>query len=248
MIVIDIARHELRRLYHGPLLWVLMALIQFFLSITFFTLVDHYQEAQSSFVNLGITITVVVRTLQSAGLLLLLVTPFLTMRLISDERRSGTLILLLSAPVSIAKIIIGKYLAIMACFLLILSMISLMPLSLTLGTRLDFGMLASGMVGLLLLSSSLSAIGLFASTLTRQPAVAAALTFALTMLFWVVHILSNTDNEILAAVINYLSMQRHLNHLLSGMFASVDIIYYVLISAMFILLSMLRLDAIRSLE
>ena len=248
MIVMDIARNEFRRTYHGPLFWVVLALIQFFLAITFFTLVDHYQQARSSFVNLGITITVVVRTLQSAGLLLLLVTPFLSMRLISDERRSGTLILLLSAPVSIAKIIMGKYLAIMACFLLILVMISVMPLSLTAGTRLDFGMLASAMTGLLLLSSSFAAIGLFASTLTRQPAVAAVLTLAMSLLFWTVHILSNTDNEILAAVIHYLSMQRHLNHMLSGMFASVDVIYFLLLSTLFVLLSMLRLDAIRSLE
>lgn len=248
MIVLDIARNELRRMYQGPLAWIILALIQFFLAINFFTLVNRYQEAHATFVNLGISITVVVTTLQSAGLLLLLVTPFLTMRLISDERRSGTLILLLSAPVSITRIILGKYLGIMTFFLLILIMISLMPLSLAIGTRLDFGMLGSGLIGLLLLSSSFAAIGLFASTMTRQPAVAAALSFAIIFLFWIMHVLSNTDNETLAAVFNYLSMQLHLNHLLSGMFGSIDIIYYLLISSTFVLLSILRLDAVRSLD
>ena len=248
MIVLEIARNELRRMLQGPLAWLILMLIQFFLAITFLTLVNRYQEAHNTFVNLGITITVVVTTLQSAGLLLLLVTPFLTMRLISEERRSGTLILLLSTPVSVTRIILGKYLGIMGFYMLILMMICLMPLSLSLGTRLDFGMLVSGMLGLLLLSSSFTAIGLFASTLTRQPVVAAALTFALLFLFWIVHILSNTDIGTLAAIFNYLSMQRHLNQLLSGMFGSIDIIYFLLLSGVFVLLSILRLDAVRSLD
>lgn len=248
MIMLDIARHELRRMYQGPLAWLILALTQFFLAVTFFTLVSRYQDAPDTFVNRGITITVVATTLQSAGLLLLLVTPFLTMRLISDERRSGTLTLLLSAPIPIRKIIIGKYLGIMGYFLIMLFMISLMPLSLAFGTRLDLGLLASGMAGLLLLTSSFAAIGLFASTLTRQPVIAAALTFALLFMFWSIHVLSQTDNETLAAITSYLSMQIHLNYLLTGMFRSIDVIYYLLLSGVFVLLSILRLDAIRSLD
>ena len=248
MIVLDIARNELRRMCLGPLAWLILALTQFFLAVTFFTLVNRYQVAHTNFVNRGITITVIANTLQSAGLLLLLVTPFLTMRLISDERRSGTLTLLLSAPVSINKIIVGKYLGIMGFFLIMLIMICLMPLSLAFGTRLDLGLLASGLTGLLLLSSSFAAIGLFASTLTRQPVIAAALTFALLFMFWSIHLLSQTDNETLAAIASYLSMQVHLNYLLTGMFRSIDVVYYLLLSGVFVLLSILRLDAIRSLD
>ena len=248
MITLDIARNELRRYFQGPLAWLILALTQFFLAVTFFTLLNRYQVAHTNFVNRGITITVLATTLQSAGLLLLLVTPFLSMRLISDERRSGTLTLLLSAPVSISNIIIGKYLGIMGFFLILLIIFCLMPLSLTFGTRLDFGLLASGMAGLLLLSSSFAAIGLFASTLTRQPAIAAALTFALLFMFWSVHVLSQTDNQALAAIASYLSMQVHLNYLLTGLFRSIDIIYYLLLSGVFVLLSILRLDAIRSLD
>ena len=248
MIVLDIARNELRRLCLGPLAWIILALVQFFLAITFFTLLNQYQQAHAAFVERGITSTVVAGTLQSAALLLLLVKPFLTMRLISEERRSGTLLLLLSAPVSIREIVLGKYLGILVFFLLLLAMISLLPLSLVFGTRLDFGILASGLIGLLLLSMSFAAIGLFASTLTRHPAMAAALTFTIIFLLWIFHVLSNTDNESLAAVINYLSMQRHLNNLLSGLLRSVDVIYYLLLSGVFVLFSILRLDALRNLE
>lgn len=248
MIVLSIAKNELRRLCLGPLAWIILALVQFFLAITFFTLLNQYQQAHAAFVERGITSTVVAGTLQSAGLLLLLVTPFLTMRLISEERRSGTLLLLLSAPVSIREIVLGKYLGILAFFLLLLVMISLLPLSLVFGTRLDFGILVSGLIGLWLLCMSIAAIGLFASTLTQHPAMAAAVTFAIVFLLWIFHILSNTDNETLAAVINYLSMQLHLNNLLTGLLRSVDVIYYLLLSGVFVLLSILRLDALRNLE
>lgn len=248
MIILDIARNELRRMFQGPLSWVILALLQFILAINFLTLVKNYQDARTTVASLGISITVVASILGIAGLLLLLVTPFLTMRLISDERRSGTMILLLSAPVSIGRIILGKFLGIMGFFLLTVVMISLMPLSLAIGTRLDPGLLVSGLIGLLLLCSSFAAIGLFTSTLTRQPAVAAILSFALLLLFWYMDVLGQTDNVTLAAVFNYLSMQWHLKNLLTGVFGSIDIIYYLLLSGVFILLSMLRLDAIRSLD
>ena len=248
MTALTIAGNELRRLYLTPLAWFSLAVVQFFLVVTCFTLADQYQQAISTFVNRGITGTVVAGTLQSAGLLLLLVTPFLTMRLISEEWRSGTLALLLSAPVSVTAIVMGKYLGMLAFFLIMLIMISLTPCALAFGTRLDYGLLAAELTGLLLLASSFAAIGLFASTLTRQPAIAAVLCFALLFLFWVMHVLGGTESATWSTIINYLSMQRHFNHFLTGLFSTIDIVYFLLLSGLFILLSILRLDALRSFD
>ncbi|MBF8269302.1 MAG: hypothetical protein HW386_1011 [Gammaproteobacteria bacterium] len=248
MTVFTIAGNELRRLYLTPLAWLSLAVVQFFLTVTCFTLADQYQQAISTFVNRGITSTVVAGTLQTAGLLLLLVTPFLTMRLISEERRSGTLPLLLSAPVSVTAIVLGKYLGMLGFFLIMLIMIGLTPLALSFGTRLDYGLLAAGFIGLILLAGSFAAIGLFASTLTRQPAIAAVLCFAGLFLFWVIHVLGSTDNQTVAAVINYLSMQRHFNQFLTGLFTTGDVVYYLLLSGVFVLFSILRLDALRSFD
>lgn len=248
MTILDIAKNELRHIYLTPLAWIVLAVIQFLLTIIFLRSLDQFLLYPSQTSKLGVTIFVIPGTLQTAGLLLLLITPFLTMRLISGERRSGTLTLLLSSPVSITEIVLGKYIGTLLFFLGMLFMISLLPLSLSLGTRLDFGLLATGMIGLVLVVTSMSAIGLFVSTLTKQPAIAAIITFAIIFLFWIFHVMSTTSNEKLSAVINYLSMQRHFNHLLSGIFSSVDVIYYLLLSTVFILLSILRLDAIRRLD
>ena len=246
MTVFTIAGNELRRLFLTPLAWFSLALVQFFLTISCFTLADQYQQAISSFVNRGITSTVVAGTLQTAGLLLLLVTPFMTMRLISDERRSGTLSLLQSSPVSTTGIAIGKYLGMQGFFLIMLVMIGLTPIALAYGTRLDFGLLAAGMLGLFLQAGSFTAIGLFASTMTRQPAISAALCFALLFLFWVMHVLAGTAEGNWVMIINYLSMQRHFNQFLTGLFSTSDVIYYLLLAGVFVLLSILRLDALRS--
>jgi len=126
------------------------------------------------------------------------------------------------------------------------ALIALMPLSLLLGTKLDLGLLFSGLTGLCLLTSALAAIGLFISSLSRSSAVAAVSTFIFTFLLWIIHLANDSSGERLQIIINYLSLQKHFNSLLSGAFNTVDIIYYLLITALFIVLSIWRLDALRT--
>lgn len=125
----------------------------------------------------GITDIIVAPLYSTAATVLLLVTPLLTMRLISEERRSQTLSLLISAPVSMSEIILGKFLGVFSFVLILLALISAMPLSLLAGGSLDIGLWASGLLGLILLLASFCSIGLYISTLTTQPTVAAIATF-----------------------------------------------------------------------
>jgi ABC-2 type transport system permease protein len=168
------------------------------------------------------------------------------MRLFSEERRSETLTLLMSAPVTVTELVLGKFLGMVTFFTCLLLLITLLPLSLLLGTSIDPGQLACGLIGLFLLMCSISAIGLFMSTLSRQPPVAAASTFGVIFLLWIIHIAGATGNERVSAVFSYLSLLRHFNNLLSGMFSSVDVIYYLLVIITFILLGIWRLDALRT--
>ena len=246
MNILTIARHELRRLYLGPLAWIIMALIQFLLAIVFFTLLNNYLQLGAQKGVLGITNAVVAGDLQSAGLIILLATPFLTMRLFSEERRTGTLTLLLSAPLTITELVLGKFLGMVIFNICLLLLIALMPLSLYFGTSIDPGQFACGMLGLFLLMCAISAIGLFMSTLSRQPTVAAASTFGAVFLLWIIHVAGASGNEHVSAVFSYLSLLAHFNNLLSGMFSSVDLIYYLLVTAIFVLLGIWRLDALRT--
>lgn len=239
-----IATQELRRLFLSPLAWIALAVAQFLLAIFFFLLL-HQFGTTPYYGNLGVTAVVAAGTLQIAGLVLLLLAPFITMRLISEERRSGSLRLLLSSPVSITEIVLGKYLGCLGFFLACVLLTALMPLSLLAGTTLDLGQLLAALLGLVLLLAAFAAIGLFVSALTDQPAVAAISTFGVLFLLWIINLAGGAANEKTAALFAYLSLLKHYDALLAGIFNSVDVIYYLLVGATFVVLTIWRLDGER---
>ena len=100
------------------------------------------------------------------------------MRLIAEERRNQTMVLLMSAPVSMTEIVLGKFLGLTAFLLVIVALTALMPLSLAGATRLDYGLLAGLVAGLALLAAGFAAVSLYVSCLTAHPVVAAIGAFA----------------------------------------------------------------------
>ena len=246
MMVLDIAGNELRRLFLSPLAWMVAAITQFLLAFFFIFMLIRFLEPGAWNAGQGLTSTVVAGTFQIAAMLLLLLAPFLTMRLFSEELRSGTMPLLLSSPVTLTELVLGKFLGMGAFFLCLLVLIAVMPLSLAAGTSLDMGHLAAGLFGLFLLLWAFAAIGLLISTLTAQPVVAAAGSFAALFVFWIIHIGAHAGNEKLAAVLNWLSLQRHFQNLVEGLFSSVDVAYYLLLILTCICLSIWRLETMRT--
>jgi len=240
-----IADNELRRLFKSTLAWIIMAVVQFLSAIFFYLLLSQYMSAGAWQLEKGLTEVVVAGVFQISGIILLLVSPLLTMRLISEERRLGTIKLIMSSPVSLTQLVLGKYLGITLFYFCLIGMLSLMPLSLLLGTPLDIGQLFSGLLGMLLLVSSFAAIGLFVSSLTRSPAVAAISTFGALFVLWIINLAGHNASEHMAALFTYLSLLGHYGSLLEGMFNSVDVIYYLLVSLCFIVLTIWRLDAER---
>ena len=183
-----IAARELRSLFVSPLAWVVLAVVQLVLGWLFVIYVWNFEALSARLSALpsapGISAMVVAPLLKTASIVLLLVSPLLTMRLVSGERRNATLNLLMSSPLSMTELVLGKYLGMMAFFALLLALVALLPLSLLTVAALDLGLVASGLLGLLLLCSSFAAAGLYMSTLTRTPAVAAVCTFGLLLALW----------------------------------------------------------------
>lgn len=245
--IFHIATHELRRLFKSPLAWILFAVVQFLLAIFFLLILSQYMDpaAASLFANYGVTEIVVVGLLQIAGIILLLITPFVTMNTFSEERQSGCIQLLLSSPISMTELVLGKYLGVICYLFLLLSLIALMPLSLLMGTELDLLQLLSGIIGLILLASSFAAIGLFVSSLTSLPAVAAISTFGILFVLWIMNMAGSTGSELFREILTYASLLKHYHNLLDGIFNSADVIYYLLVSTLFIVLSIWRLDSER---
>lgn len=243
-----IAARELRSLFLSPLAWTMLAVVQVIIAYLFFAQVDFFLQIQPRLPQLpgapGLTEIVVAPTFGNAALILLLVVPMLTMRLVSDELRNQTLSLLFSAPVSMSAIILGKYCGVLGYLLIQLLLIALLPCALLLGGALDFGIVASGLLGLFLLLAGFAAVGLFMSTLTAQPVIAAVSTFGVLLLLWIID-WSGAAAGKGAGVLGYLSMLRHYESLLKGVFNSADVAYYLLLIGLFLVLSIRRLDSYR---
>ena len=246
--ILTIAARELRSLFLSPLAWAILATVQFIIAYLFLSQVDAYLMVQPRLAAVegapGVTDLVIAPMLGNAAIILLLITPMITMRVLSEERRNRTISLLFSAPVSMTEIILGKYLGVLGFFMILLAMIALMPLSLLAGTELDLGKLATGLLGLTLLLAAFSAIGLFMSALTDQPTIAAISTFGLLLLLWIIDWAGNSEARA-SGLFAYLSMLRHYETLLKGLLNSTDIIYYLLVTILFLGLSIRRLDADR---
>lgn len=247
--IFHIAAHELRRLFLSPLAWSVLAVEQLILAYFFLIGIDNYVALQARLAMMegapGITDLVVAPLFGDASIFLLFAIPMLTMRLISEERRGQTLSLLLSAPVSMTEIILGKFLGVTAFFLILVLMIALMPLSLLTGAHIDFGMFAAALLGVTLLTASFIAVGLFMSTLTVQPAIAAVSTFGILLGLWIIDWAGAGRSGDYGGLLAYISILRHYQSLLKGVFNSSDVIYYLLFITTFIVLSIRRLDADR---
>ncbi|MEN8219432.1 MAG: ABC transporter permease subunit [Pseudomonadota bacterium] len=247
-----IAARDLRSLFLSPLAWTILGAVQVILGWFFTVLVYWFvqPEVQANLASApdapGLTVMVASSLFDWMGIVLLLVTPLLTMRLVSEERRNKTLPLLLSAPVSMTSIVLGKFLGLMGFFIIMLAMVMLMPLSLLFGGSLDWGQLAAGLLGITLLLGALTALGLYISTLTGHPTVAAISTFATFLLLWMLDWAEKVGED-QTGVLNlaYWSITKHYHPLLEGLFSTADVVYYVLLMALFLVLSIHRLDAER---
>jgi ABC-2 type transport system permease protein len=248
--LLTLAQRELRTLFVSPMAWSILAISQLILAFIFLALVEGYIINQPQLMMLenapGVTERIVAPLYGAAAWVFMMVVPLLTMRIISEERRNHSLTLLLSAPISMTEIVIGKFLGILIFLFIMVSLLSLMPLSLLLAGQLDFGHFASILIALLLLVACFSAIGLYLSTLTNQPTVAAIGTYGALLLLWIIDIGSNSVANIEASgLLGYLSMLRHFDALARGVFSSVDIVYFILFLSVFLVLSIRRLDTDR---
>jgi len=243
--MLTIATREFKSLFLSPLAWTILAILQFILAFLFLSQVETFTVLQPQLADIdsapGLTDIIVTPLFGNAGIILLLVTPLLTMRLICEERRNKTLSLLLSAPVSNADIILGKYLSILGLMLLIIGLITLMPLSLLSGGDLDMGKLFANILALLLLVSAFTAVGLFMSCVAGHPTVAAMSTFGTLLLLWILDWSAGMKDQ-RSELFEYLSILGHFQNLQSGLISSADVSYFLLFIATFIVLSIRRLD------
>ena len=249
MMILTLAKRELRSLFLSPLAWSILAIVQFILAYLFLSQLQDFLLIQSKLAAIdnapGVSELVFAPLYGSAAFIMMLVTPLLTMRLISEERKNKSLALLISAPVSMTEIILGKYLGMLGFAAIMIISMTLMPLSLYLAGTLDGGLLFSIVLGISLLLAAFISLGLYMSSLTAQPTIAAMSTFGVLLLLWIIDWAGGKADETASGFLEYLSMLRHFETFTKGVFNSSDFIYYILFITLFLILSIRRLDGDR---
>jgi ABC-2 type transport system permease protein len=239
--ILTIAHKEFRSLFAMPSTWLLLGALQFILAWFFLARLDAFLQVQTQLAQLanapGATQAVAAPLFATAALVLMMLVPIFTMRLIAEERRNQTMTMLMAAPIATWQIVLGKFLGLLLFLLLLVLACALMLLVLALGTRLDMGLLFSNALGLLLLTASYTALGLYFSTLTTQPIVAAASTLAVLFGLWLAD-MGAADSDMAWRAI---TPSHHFQSFNSGLLNSTDVIYFVLFSATFLLLATRRL-------
>ncbi len=183
--------------------------------------------------------------LSTMSVILLFMIPMITMGLFSEEKKRGTIELLLTAPITDAQVVLGKFFA-AASFFVILLLSTWVPMSvLYIYGDPASGPILSGYLGLLLYGFALLAIGMFISTLTENQIVAAVLSFGTIMVLWLVDVLANTAESGTREVLTYLSILSHLDDFMRGILATSHIIFYLSLMLVALFLTYRSIDSLR---
>ena len=228
-----IARRELQSFFSSPLAYVIIAA---------FLLVAGYFFAISVIVSRQASVRPVFQTMYT---ILLLLAPMITMRLLSEEQKSGTIELLLTAPVRNIEVVLGKFLAGVSFFAVMLLLTGLYPILLSFYGTPDVGGIIGGYLGALLFSGAIVAVGLFTSSLTQNQIVSAVLAFAILLLLWVIDGLSSVFGGQAGTILSYVALYPHFNDLTRGAIDTKDVLYYLSVIAIALLLTWRVLDARR---
>ncbi len=228
-----IFQKEVSTLWRSPLAWILIGLFSLLSGWTFFNLLVGYtdniqtipadMQSQISFLE-----EVVLRLYSNINFFLLFFIPPLTMRLMAEEKKQGTLDLLLSAPLTDASIIVGKFFATWSFAIILLLPTLLFPVVLFWAGVPDQNVLIGCYAGLFANTSVYVALGLLASTLTENQVVAALLGFIFILGTWLLSwIAQTTANFMIAELLRWFSVTGHFENLMRGVLSTADLTYYI---------------------
>jgi ABC-2 type transport system permease protein len=249
-----IAAKELRSLFSSPLAWMVLTAVQVICGYVFLSRLDDFLQLQPQLVQLasppGVTELVVAPLFATAAIVLLFAAPLLGMRSIAEERRNQTMVLLMSAPISVTQIVLGKFLGLIAFIAIIIALLAAMPLALAGSTRLDHGLIATLAGGLLLLGAGFAAVSLYISALTSYPMAAAFGAFAALLAMVLMGEAAGDGLRsrgwlLPAALAQVFSPLRNYEPLGKGMVDSFALACSLLLVTVFVVLAIRRLDARR---
>jgi ABC-2 type transport system permease protein len=224
---------ELKSYFASPIAYAVLALFGLIFGFGFYTATRDFVRFsfQSQMMGQGQTMNVneqIIRPLLGfASTVALFLIPMITMRLFAEEKRSGTIELLLTSPVTDTQIILGKWLGALLLYLCVLAMSMINIALLFAWGKPDLKPVLVAYLGLLLQGGCLLAIGTFISTTTRNQIVAGGVTFFSCLLLWLLSWFTAFDSTAPAQVVNYLSIVTHFENFGKGVLDLKDVVFYI---------------------
>ncbi len=247
-----IAKRELGAFFSSPIFYVITTVFLCLYSFIFINLLSYFntlsfQEttAPSATPNLSVNEWVVEGSFLNMAVILLLMIPIITMRSFSEEQKNKTIQLLLAAPLTLAEIVAGKFLACMGVVTLMLIISSYNIFFVLFLGNPEIGPILTGYLGIFLMSGCFISAGILASSLTKNQVIAAVLGFGFALFSWIIGWAAQSVGAGLGEILGYLSLVSHLDNFLKGIVDSSDIVYYLSIIAFCLFLTHRVLDSRR---
>jgi ABC-2 type transport system permease protein len=228
-----ICQKELKSYFASPIAYLLMAIFAvifgfFFYSATaFFVMRGMEAQMMGRGQPMDVNEWVIRPLLSNASVIALFLIPMITMRLYAEEKRSGTMELLLTSPVRDIEIILGKFIASLIMFSCVIGVSAIDLAALFAYGKPDWKPILVGYLGLLLQGGALIAIGTFISTTTKNQIIAGGATFAVCLMLWVLDWVSSYEQAAWAKVVSYLSVVQHFEPFSKGVIDTKDVIFFV---------------------
>jgi len=249
---LPVFKKELRLYFGSPVAYVVCTFFllisgYFFSQIVYFYNMSSMQSAMNPTFgqSLNPTENIMRPLFSNMSVVMLFFIPMLTMRLFAEEKKSGTIELLLSYPVRDGEVLLGKYLAAGVLYLLILALTLLYPGMVAHFARVEWGAILTGYLGLLLLGSTFLAIGVFISSLTENQIVAGFSTFGVLLALWIIGWGADFAGGTMRTVLQYLSILEHMDSFGKGVIDTKDLVYYLSAIAIALFLTLRSLEAKR---
>lgn len=246
-----ICRKELRSYFVSPIAYVLLVMFAlifglfFWLFLQRFVFIGQEMMMRGQMYPMNINDELIRPLLSNASVMALFFIPMITMRLFAEEKRSGTIELLVTSPIRDAEIVIGKWLAAVTLYAIMLVFTGLSLLFLFKYGSPDWKPLLVGYLGLLLQAGALLAIGTFISTLTKNQIIAGAATFAICLILWVIEWPSEFESATWAKVLSYLSIVTHFESFGRGVLDTKDAIFYATVIFLGLFLTARSMESLR---
>jgi ABC-2 type transport system permease protein len=249
--ILVICKKELRSYFVSPIAYLLLTMFAvifgffFWNSVGYFNMMGLESQMRGQSFPMSVNEYVIRPLLSNVSVIGLFFIPMITMRLFAEEKRTGTIELLATSPIRDIEVILGKWLAAVLLYVVMLVFSAINFAFLFKYGNPDWRPLAIGYLGLLLQAGGLLAVGTFISTLTKNQIIAGAATFGVCLMLWVMEWVAGYETAAWAKVLAYMSVITHFESFAKGVLDSKDVLYYVSLIFLGLFLTSRSMESLR---